>query len=285
MYDFMSYACSFDLPFQYEFMVVPVTGMLTPLVMDFPELATCFRRLESAYFCELTDRFFFAFFDTRLFASMLTATELFMNLAVMLYFLIFLKFFLVPQFLSYYYDTKDMDVDLLLSSLMTESEKEISCIDDLLIIFLVIIYIFGTYFTFYAIPQLFFYVNNYTCMFIITLLLGFFIYLAPICLLYDFGIYLFVYLRGSGPTSALAVELMYDLINIMAYFMRVVIQLARMLLMAIAGGSLQEYMFYFALDNNTLVLNDFFLEGTDNFSTNAGFSLAFFSKLFLYILY
>jgi hypothetical protein len=151
---------------------------------------------------------------------------------------------------------------------------------------LILFFIFGIYFLFYGFAQLSSYFNNYACIFVILPLLFFFIYVAPVCLLFDFGIYVFVYLRGSGPTAMLAAELLYDIINTFAYFIRVFIQLARVLLMLIAAGSLQEFIFYFGIDYRFLIGNESFMEALSNVEFNAkSLSLFFFTKFPLYILY
>jgi hypothetical protein len=104
-------------------------------------------------------------------------------------------------------------------------------------------------------------------------------------LLFDFGIYAFVYLRGSGPTAMLAAELLYDLINTFAYFIRVFIQLARLLLMLIAAGSLQEFIFYFGIDYRFLICNDSFLDVCYNLEFNLkSLSFFFFTKLPLFFI-
>ena len=122
---------------------------------------------------------------------------------------------------------------------------------------------------FYGFTQLSLYFNNYSCVYVIMPFLFFFIYVAPVCLLFDFGIYVFVYLRGSGPTAMLAAELLYDLINLFAYFIRVFIQLSRILLMLIAAGSLQEFIFYFGLDYRLLICNDSFIDTIYNIEFNS----------------
>ncbi len=192
----------------------------------------------------------------------------------------------LPFFFNLYVDNNSNDTDHTVATLITESEKEISSIDDLIIIFLVLFFVFGIYFMFYGFAQLSIYFNNYSCVYVLMPFLFFFVYVAPVCLLFDFGIYVFVYLRGSGPTSMLAAELLYDLINLFAYFIRVFIQLSRILLMLIAAGSLQEFIFYFGLDYRLLVCNESFIDTVYNLEFNTkSITLFFFTKLPLFILY
>jgi hypothetical protein len=170
--------------------------------------------------------------------------------------------------------------------LLVESEKEISGIDDLMIVMLVVFFVFGVYFLFYGVSLITTYTNNFVCIYVLFPLLFFFIYVAPACLLFDFGVYLFVYLRGSGPTAMLAAELLYDLINLFAYIIRVFIQLARMLLMLIAGGSLQEFIFYLGMDYRFLVCNESFVDVLSNVEFNTkSLTFFFFTKFPAYLIY
>jgi hypothetical protein len=155
-----------------------------------------------------------------------------------------------------------------------------------MIVMLVVFFVFGVYFLFYCLALVTSYTNNFVCIYILFPLVFFFIYVAPACLLFDFGVYLFVYLRGSGPTAMLAAELLYDLINLFAFFIRVLIQLARILLMLIAGGSLQEFIFYFSIDYKFLICNEAFLDTIYNLEFNAkSLTLFFFTKFPAHILY
>ncbi|MCB1712721.1 MAG: hypothetical protein KDH96_09685 [Candidatus Riesia sp.] len=183
-------------------------------------------------------------------------------------------------------NTSNIDLDYALTSALVESEKEISAIDDLIIIFIVLLFIFGLYFGMYGLVQTLTAVNNFCFIFFLLPLFFFFIYIAPMCLLFDFGVYCFVYLRGTGPTAMLAAELMYDLINLFAYYIRVCIQLARILLMLIAGGSLQEFIFYFGAYYRFLIFGESFLEDLYNLEFNSkAVTYFFFVKLPLYIFY
>ena len=93
------------------------------------------------------------------------------------------------------------------------------------------------------------YFNSYCYSFIVLPVFFSFVFIIPLFLLFDFGLYLFIYLRGSSNTSLLAAELLYDLINLFAYYIRVVIQSARLVLMLTAIGSYQELIL---LDNSNI---------------------------------
>ena len=153
-------------------------------------------------------------------------------------------------------------------------------------IFLALIYIFGGYFAAYGFFQGIHTVNSLVLIFIIVPLFFFYIYVAPLCLLADFGIFVFTYLRGSGPTALLAAELLYDLINLFAFYIRVGIQLARILLMLIAGGSLQEFIYYFGVDHSMLFSNEVFLSELENLEFNlSSITFFFFTKFPAFLFY
>ena len=197
-----------------------------------------------------------------------------------------IKLFFFSVFFSVSNNENTLDLDYAVTTTIVEVEKEIAAIDDLIIIIVALLFIFGIYFAMYGLVQLVYFVGNFCVIFFILPFFFYFIYAAPLCLLFDFGIYCFVYLRGTGPTSALIVELMYDLINLFAYYIRVCVQLARILLMLIAGGSLQEFIFYFGVYYKFFFYNESFFEDIYNFEFNyKTFTYFFVIKFSLYILY
>mgnify|MGYP001810883713 FL=1 len=268
------------------FDVLPVNGLLYPYLLEHPEVCAVMTRFQQDYFSEYTSTLILSFLNSKLYVVIDSSVLIFAHLGLIFMVWFYLKVLFLPFFFNLYSDNSVNDTDHTVSTLITEAEKEISGIDDLIIIFLVLFFVFGIYFMFYAFAQLSIYFNNYSCIYVIIPFLFFFIYVAPVCLLFDFGIYAFVYLRGSGPTSMLAAELLYDLINLFAYFIRVFIQLSRILLMLIAAGSLQEFIFYFGLDYRMLICNESFLDTLYNLEFNAkSLTLFFFTKLPMFILY
>ena len=284
--DFFSSAKTVLLQFAPSFDVFPINGLLYPYLLEHPEVCAVLTRFQYEYFNNYISSSILALLNSKLYFIVDSSLIIFTHLSLVFMFWFYLKVLFLPFFFNLYVDNNSNDTDHAVSTLITEAEKEISGIDDLIIIFLVLFFVFGIYFMFYGFAQLSMYFNNYSCIYVLMPFLFFFVYVAPVCLLFDFGIYLFVYLRGSGPTSMLAAELLYDLINLFAYFIRVFIQLSRILLMLIAAGSLQEFIFYFGLDYRMLVCNDSFIDTIYNLEFNAkSLTLFFFTKLPLFILY
>ena len=284
--DLLFSAKTVAIQFFSNFDILPVNGLLYPYLLEHPEVCTVLTKFQHDYFNEYFGNAMLTFLNSKVYSVIDSSLILFTHLSLVFVFWFYLKVLFLPFFFNLYVDNNSNDTDHAISTLITEAEKEISGIDDLIIIFLVLFFVFGIYFMFYGFAQLSVYFNNYSCVYVLMPFLFFFVYVAPVCLLFDFGIYVFVYLRGSGPTAMLAAELLYDLINLFAYFIRVFIQLSRILLMLIAAGSLQEFVFYFGLDYRMLVCNDSFIDTIYNLEFNTrSLTLFFFTKLPLFILY
>jgi hypothetical protein len=194
--------------------------------------------------------------------------ELFFSLVVAFYFFLVIKFFLYTYGFSYSNNDSTLDLDHATGAALVEIEKEIAAIDDLLAACVLLIFIFGLYFAAYGIVEVLTAVNNFCFLYFILPLLFYFIFLAPLCLLFDFGFLCFMYLRGTGPTLLLVAELMYDLVNLFAFYIRVFVQLSRILLMVVAAGSLQEFIFNFSIDQRFFLLNESFFENIYNLEFN-----------------
>ena len=203
-----------------------------------------------------------------------------------IYFFCLLKLFLFTYFFSTSSNDNTIDLDYATNEMLVESEKEIAAIEDLVAICVILLFTFCIYFGVYGFVQTFTAINNFCLLFFILPLFFFFIFIAPLCLLHDFGVFCFIYLRGTGPTSMLAAELMYDLVNMFAFYIRVFIQLSRILLMLIASGSLQEFIFCFSLDPRLIMVGESFFEDIYNLEFNfKSITYFFLVKFPMYLMY
>lgn len=161
--------------------------------------------------------------------------------------------FVIVQFIMFLFsfyenpntDESTMDSDYLISAMTVESEEEIASVDDLSLGLYLLVFLFGWYF----------YMNG---SFILSFLpevavifynlptLGYLIIFVPLLLLYDFGIFFLSYLRGSSSTLSLMMELLYDYIAIAAFFIRLLVQNVRILLMIFVYFSFYEYVQFYA---------------------------------------
>lgn len=89
-------------------------------------------------------------------------------------------------------------------------------------------------------------------------LLYFIILFVPISLLYDFGGNFIAYLNGVSKSSILVVELMFDLIAVSIFFLRLVVQNVRLIFMLFTYSELHEMILFWLNDKNVFLLNDVF---------------------------
>lgn len=162
-----------------------------------------------------------------------------------------LVYFIV--FLFSYYDNPNsndntIDSDYLVSSMTVESEEEIASTEDLSLGLYLLVFMFGWYFYMNGafilsnLPETAVIIYNAPSLF-------YMIAFMPLFLLYDFGIFFLSYLRGSSSTLSLMMELLYDYIAVAAFFIRLLVQNVRILLMIFVYFSFYEYMqFYSYMD-------------------------------------
>ena len=80
-----------------------------------------------------------------------------------------------------------------------------------------------------------------TSLFILSLPLLFFTLVGvPLNLLYDFGLFFLMYLRGVATTKVVLFELAYDYIGVVAFFTRLLVQFVRLVLMFVVYFMMHE---------------------------------------------
>ena len=180
-----------------------------------------------------------------------------------------------------------IDQEYLAVSKLTEGEKEIGSVDDLLLPILMLVYIFGWFFAtyFYTIlsrlPELVF------CMYLLPAL-WFIIFFMPFSLLKDFGIVFGMYLRGSSKTSSIAVEIGYDYMSIFVFFIRLAVQSVRLILMTFAFASYHDLIIFYSLSPKYFLGNESFFEYPSNYGFVQLFNYYLFVKVpgnILYLIY
>ena len=123
--------------------------------------------------------------------------------------------------------------------LLHESEKEVGQVDD---IFQFIILFLVTMFSFIlGSVGLFFFLNNtFIWPLVAILLISFLILTTPLNLLLDFGISFVTYVKGTGTSSVLFKEVLFDIISTFIIFIRFLIQNIRFLFIFLAIFELFE---------------------------------------------
>jgi len=66
----------------------------------------------------------------------------------------------------------------------------------------------------------------------------------PAFLAYDFGLYFVSYLRGVGGSSIISIEMLYDYISFSAFYIRLIVQNVRLILMFFTFASFHEVVIF-----------------------------------------
>jgi hypothetical protein len=201
----------------------------------------------------------YLFFSSSLYSSLYTSVSyesfnlVIFSIVHYLVVLFILSIFFILYFSPYttYTQEDSVDMDYSATSLLIEAEKEISSIDDIILFSVAIFYIFGWFF--YLNVFTFLSSKIYTASILILLPFFFFTIIGiPTLLIYDFGLYFLVYLRGAGATSLFLFELLFDYIAIMVFYTRIVVQNIRLLLMFFTLISLYDVFIFFSLSTQNL---------------------------------
>lgn len=188
-------------------------------------------------------------------------TESFVNSILLLpefYLLAYIFVFFLLFFFNFYSSQNNeqlIDCDFLNASLLVESEKEISSLDDFIFLVVLGLYFFGWYFFVHA----FVYFNQVPEMFLLIMIIPIFlifIFLTPAMLAYDFGIYFLCFFRGVGASSILLVEMMFDYIAFLSFYIRLIVQGIRLLLILLVYISFHDFILFVDVNDNVLIGNE-----------------------------
>lgn len=223
--------------------------------------------------------FFFVIYEKVESEGFLLPIMLLPQLIILIFFIYLLVIFYFSYFSSLVKEEASVDVDYLLMSTSIESEKEIGSFDDIILTMIMFVYIFGWYFYIYV-WSLLSYFPEIIFVFYLFPMLYYIIIGIPTYLSFDFGIFFLAYLRGVGPSPVLIMELMYDYIAFLAFYIRLMVQGVRLILMIFTYASLHDYVLFFMFDQLLLVGNESILE----FLNKNVFSLKNFSYFFFLVL-
>ncbi len=173
-----------------------------------------------------------------------------------------------------------IDLDHAFWNVTVEAEEEIASMDDILMAFIVIFYVFGWFF--YA--HCWMVISQFPELMLVMYVFPFLYYiilLIPTFLVFDFGIYFLGYLKGVGSSPVMLLELVYDYISFAAFYIRVLVQAVRLLLMSFTYASLHDFIIFYSLDQRWLAGSESIWEDLNNLTATDGtFSyFAFFSIL------
>lgn len=208
--------------------------------------------------------------------TFIAAVFVFIHLIIIINFL-FLGLLLYFSFFAS--STKEENIndnDYMLTTITIEAEEEIASMDDIVMLLCLIFYIYGWFF--YA---HFWYISTKVPEFVLLMYLFPYLYyiivFIPTLLLYDFGVFFVAYLRGVASLPVFILELIFDFVALMAFYIRILVQGVRLLLMAFTYASLHDFIIYYSFDQRLWRGNEsIFDEWNNMWSSNGSFSFFFF---------
>ena len=140
-------------------------------------------------------------------------------------------------------------------SVVTEFERELNSIDDL--IYILTFFIFFFFFSLIFISGFtFFYRYNIILLSILLNMKIILIFISTFFLL-EFGFFFLIYLRGASKSSSILYEILQDYLYIISYFFRIVVQFIRVIFYFFYLYQINElfveyyYYFWFFINNGT----------------------------------
>ena len=180
-------------------------------------------------------------------------------LAPQLVILIYGIYLIVLLYLSFFTSStkeeNNNDSDFFLTNVSVEAEKEIGSFDDLILMFVTLLYVFGWFFYIY-IWSVLCYMPEVIFIFYLFPLFYYLIILTPTYLVYDFGICFVAYLSGSGKSSLFLGELFSDTVAFAVFYIRKLIHVVRLAIVAAVIFELQEFVMVYGFDQYFFVGNE-----------------------------
>lgn len=82
----------------------------------------------------------------------------------------------------------------------------------------------------------------------------------PTFLIWDFGLFFLIYLRGVGSTTILIIELIYDYLAVIIFYTRILVQGVRLILMLFTYASMHDLVLLFSFNQKLFLGSEFFWE-------------------------
>jgi len=197
-------------------------------------------------------KYYVSIYDYINLESWLTPSLQFLDMLFLLYMITIIFIFYFCYYSSANKENSTVDSDYLSAWVLSESEKEIGSADDLLLGLLIVAFFFGWFFYTYVwgylgqYPE--FLLSFYLAPFIFFLVLG-----TPTILILDFGSCFLAFIRGCGGSKSIAYELMYDYINLGAFYVRLCVQFVRILLMFLTFAAMNDvFLLNHYLNNSSI---------------------------------
>lgn len=148
-------------------------------------------------------------------------------------------FLLIPYYIAsglvlfffLYWLVLNSDYNIFLTSLFSFSEKEINALDDLLVgVLLIFLFFFFNFLGCFA----YVFSCSYSLGFSVLFLgLCFMLISIPTTMVYNFGFYFIISIRGGATTLSYIYELILDYVNLISFALRLCIQLVRVIVIGV----------------------------------------------------
>lgn len=228
----------------------------TMFTLFHPSAVAVSKNLHTCFFLRNFTKFHLAIIDFIEKNSLLVPMHYCFQL-LLVFFILFLFFIFFCSFFSNNKEEFQADVDYAVANMSAEAEKELFAIDDATCLFLLLFFIFASYFGFFFVVIDINYVEFLTFFasipFVVCILL-----LMPCNLVFDFGLLFVAYLRGVANTSSFFFELVYDYIGIAAFFTRLAVQFVRLILMFVVYCLMHDTVVLFYTPSRASVFGDSF---------------------------
>jgi len=207
-----------------------------------PELSIHFQE-NSETFLKNYGLSFISNFDLISTSAWISPTVQLIDMMILFYGFIGMFLFYFSCLIAISKENNTVDSDYLSAWLVVESEKEVGSFDDILLGLLIVIQLFGWFFYVYVwnflaqYPELI--MLFYITPFLIFIMIG-----VPFSLIYDFGLCFLVYIRGGSANQMFLPELIYDYINVGAFFLRLCLQIVRIFLMFLTYCAMCDVFFF-----------------------------------------
>jgi len=234
-----------------------------------PEYYLIFKNYSLSYYYSYFSNIYMSLYSLNVVESFITPSMIIFQF----FFIIFLVMGFLMIYFNYYGSVSSeenlIDHDYLIFNITVEAEEEIGSLDDMLLASVILLYIFLWFFWIYSWSSI-----SITPKLTMSIYLFPFIYyiiiFIPFSILYDYGIYFITYLNGVGKSSTLFVELLFDYIAVLIFYLRLIVQNVRLAFMLFTFIELHELVIFYNLDKNLFPLNESYVDSWDNSKTYFG---------------
>ena len=119
------------------------------------------------------------------------------------------------------------------------------------------------FFNFFGCFNFFSNLNFNNLMLVFTLMLVLILILIPTSMVFNFGFYFLISIRGGATTLSFLYELILDFINLTSFYLRICIQLLRLVIIGVTYYGYNHLIFTYNFFLFSFFYSDFFINSSD----------------------